>query len=113
MPETEPIDSFSSKPVGEAAIASKSCLVQPRRTQKTHRSSPTLLQLFALGLQVALFLTASASVGYGLFYSPLSLLSSAFHPAGIPWLTTPDSCEQTGRTWHQGRCFDYDHNPLF
>nr|WP_290222096.1 hypothetical protein [Trichocoleus desertorum] len=119
MSEIEPVDPSSSKPDDGAAIASKPylvqlpCFVQPRRTQKTHRSSPTLLQLFALGLQVALFLAASASVVYGLFYSPLSLLSSAVYPAGIPWLTTPDSCEQTGRTWHQGRCFDYDHNPLF
>ena len=113
MPEIEPVDPSSSKPDDGAAIAAKFCLVQLRRTQKNYRSSPTLLQLLALGLQVTLFLAAGASVVYGLFYSPLSLLSSAVYPAGIPWLTTPDSCEQTGRTWHQGRCFDYDHNPLF
>jgi len=114
MPETEPIDSSSSKPDDGTAIASESRLVQPRSTQKTHRSSPTLIQLLVLGFQVALFFAAIASIGYGLLlYLSPSLFSSTFHPAQIPWLTTQDSCEQTGRTWQQGRCFDYDHNPMF
>jgi hypothetical protein len=114
MPEIQPIESSSSKPADGVAIASEPRLVQPRSTPKTHRSTPTLIQLIALGFQVALFFTAISSIGYGLLlYLPPSLFSSTFHPAQIPWLTTPDTCEQTGRTWQQGRCLDYDHDPRF
>ncbi|HEY9806554.1 MAG TPA: hypothetical protein V6D04_08300 [Candidatus Obscuribacterales bacterium] len=115
MPELHSTDSdlAQSQSADVAAIASKPRPVLLPSLQCRHRSKTNLVQLLALSFQVTLLFTASASILYGLLSWPSSALPSRFHPAQIPWLTTQDGCEHTGRTWQQDHCFDYDHNPLF
>lgn len=113
MPQTEPIQSSSSKPEGSAAIASKPRFAQSQSLLSKHHSNTKAFQWLALGLQMALLAVASTSILYGLLDWSLFAWSKGFHPAQIPWLTTQDSCEQTGRTWQQGRCVDYEHDPRF
>lgn len=46
-------------------------------------------------------------------------LSSIFHlrdtsaPTSIPWIFNQSECEYTGRTWSDGKCWDYKHDPSF
>ena len=34
-------------------------------------------------------------------------------PTSIPWLTNQSECEQTGRIWLHGECWDTEHSPDF
>ena len=44
--------------------------------------------------------------------SPLLLVPSQ-HPVSIPWISNQNQCENSGRTWRNGECLDFDHNPDF
>ncbi len=47
--------------------------------------------------------------------SSLAFISntSSPNPTSIPWLEHQFDCEHTGRTWKDGKCWDYEHNPMF
>ncbi|WP_071518511.1 hypothetical protein [Geitlerinema sp. PCC 9228] len=49
-----------------------------------------------------------------LLKSPIRAVSHP-HPTSIPWLTTQEECEKTGRTWSQleSKCWDSEHHPWF
>ncbi|WP_427160855.1 hypothetical protein ACQFX9_04295 [Aliinostoc sp. HNIBRCY26] len=51
----------------------------------------------------ALFSLASSIVRQGNVSSPTS----------IPWIFDQSQCEDTGRTWRDGKCWDKEHNPQF
>lgn len=34
-------------------------------------------------------------------------------PAGIPFKADRSSCEESGRTWREGNCLDFGHDPTF
>lgn len=36
-----------------------------------------------------------------------------FYPTAIPWLTSRSACENTGRFWQHGQCWDKEHSPDF
>jgi hypothetical protein len=44
-------------------------------------------------------------------------LSAVFNPkaapAGIPFKADRSSCEESGRTWREGSCLDFGHDPTF
>ncbi|MBE9108174.1 hypothetical protein IQ273_01905 [Nodosilinea sp. LEGE 07298] len=44
-------------------------------------------------------------------------LSQVFNPraapAGIPFKADRSSCEESGRTWREGSCLDFGHDPTF
>jgi hypothetical protein len=42
-------------------------------------------------------------------------ITSSDHPASIPWLQEKSECEHSNsnRTWGEGKCWDYEHNPMF
>jgi|GEM_PF-579978 len=42
-----------------------------------------------------------------------SISTSAPNPTSIPWLENQFDCEHTSRTWRNGKCWDYEHNPMF
>jgi predicted negative regulator of RcsB-dependent stress response len=42
-----------------------------------------------------------------------SVQEEQYHPTSIPWLTSQASCERTGRSWHNGSCWDFEHHPQF
>lgn len=35
------------------------------------------------------------------------------YPAGIPFKEDRASCEDSGRIWQDGNCYDYEHDPTF
>ncbi|MCX7592659.1 MAG: hypothetical protein N2235_02645 [Fischerella sp.] len=45
--------------------------------------------------------------------SYLSSISISIHPTSIPWIGNQPQCQHTGRTWRNGRCWDYEHNMMF
>ncbi len=45
--------------------------------------------------------------------SYLSSISISSHPTSIPWISNQPKCEHTGRTWRNGKCWDYEHNMMF
>lgn len=63
-----------------------------------------------------LLLTSIFSVLYGVQnMSPLPLVdgTSTSHPVSIPWISNQNQCENSGRTWRDGECLDFEHNPDF
>ncbi len=48
---------------------------------------------------------------------PSTNLSKVFNPraapAGIPFKADRSSCEESGRTWREGSCLDFGHDPTF
>ncbi|MEH2438354.1 MAG: hypothetical protein V7K25_29845 [Nostoc sp.] len=67
--------------------------------------------LFLLG-----FLIILSICSYTIFSSVLSSLtpkSSSYYPTSIPWINDKSECEQTGRSWNNGKCWDSEHSPNF
>ncbi|MBW4661453.1 MAG: hypothetical protein KME15_22505 [Drouetiella hepatica Uher 2000/2452] len=72
----------------------------------SHKALATLTALIILSL--------GCTVIYGLLQ--LALAASQrdnIYPTAIPWLQTQDACEQTGRFWEEGRCWDAMQSPDF
>lgn len=36
-----------------------------------------------------------------------------FHATGIPWIQDAQSCQESGRFWEDGTCWDQQHDPSF
>jgi hypothetical protein len=43
----------------------------------------------------------------------LNFQSTYVHATSIPWIENEAGCKRTHRTWHQGKCWDSEHNHLF
>ncbi len=64
------------------------------------------------------FLTILLTSGGCTFYQAFSYLSASsasnyIHPTQLPWISDKSLCENTGRTWHEHQCWDYEHNSGF
>jgi hypothetical protein len=70
-----------------------------------------LLSAFAAILATSGFYTASFVFSY--VSSASTSMSISSHPASIPWLDNEAKCKHTHRTWHNGKCWDSEHNLLF
>lgn len=35
------------------------------------------------------------------------------HPVTVPWLSNKNQCEDSGKTWRDGECLDFEHDPSF
>lgn len=86
----------------------------PQRRQAERKLHPIYkpANLFVLSLLTTLVLASCTSIAYGLLHISLPKASDP-HPSGIPWLTSQENCEKTGRSWDQGQCLDYEHSPMF
>ncbi|MBD2111776.1 MULTISPECIES: hypothetical protein [Cyanophyceae] len=42
-----------------------------------------------------------------------AVLNPKAAPAGVPFKADRTSCEESGRTWREGDCLDFDHDPTF
>lgn len=43
-----------------------------------------------------------------------SLISSPpDNPTSIPWINNRSDCQYSGRTWHDDKCWDYEHSYMF
>ncbi|MBW4646014.1 MAG: hypothetical protein KME23_23985 [Goleter apudmare HA4340-LM2] len=71
--------------------------------------------------KVALLTTFFVTLFSSGFYSAFLILSSiefgsastSHNPTSIPWINNQAACAQSGRTWSNDKCWDYEHNPLF
>ncbi|WP_017316392.1 hypothetical protein [Mastigocladopsis repens] len=67
--------------------------------------------VFLIGLFIIL-LTSSFTT-FSFVFSLLTSVPTSPHPTSIPWLHNQSECKHTGRTWRDGKCWDYEHNPMF
>jgi hypothetical protein len=78
---------------------------QPTRSgQLVMAMAVTALGLGALAL--LLYLTRPAGL-------PGSIGRSPTNPAAIPFLGDRKTCENSGRTWENNQCLDFEHDPTF
>ncbi|NER78321.1 MAG: hypothetical protein F6K42_01845 [Leptolyngbya sp. SIO1D8] len=63
--------------------------------------------LIGLGILAALGLFQLKSISLD------TLTGIETHPAGIPFKEDQAACEESGRTWEEGKCIDYHHDPIF
>lgn len=35
------------------------------------------------------------------------------NPTSIPWIDNESRCHNSDRIWRDGKCWDYEHNPMF
>lgn len=43
-----------------------------------------------------------------LLFQPVSVF-----PTSIPWINSESQCKHTDRMWHDGKCWDYEHDMTF
>jgi hypothetical protein len=55
----------------------------------------------------------TASLILSLSYVGSTSTADISHPTSIPWLTDKSQCQHTHRIWRDGKCWDYEHNPMF
>ena len=60
-----------------------------------------------MGILALLALVQITSIDLSAVFSPKAA------PAGIPFKPDRTSCEESGRTWQEGDCLDFSHNPTF
>lgn len=60
-----------------------------------------------MGILALLAMVQITSVDLGAVFSPKAA------PAGIPFKADRTSCEESGRTWQDGTCLDFGHDPTF
>ncbi len=93
-----------------------------RRSKKRLRSQKGLYPLwtfgnivFIIGFLIILFASTFTilSVAFPSVGSIYSSSSTSFHPTAVPWIFNQSKCEETGRTWNKGECWDYEQSPMF
>lgn len=53
-------------------------------------------------------------VGYGCIrFFQWATPSASVSPASIPWIKSQSACQETGRSWQKGQCWDGSHDRLF
>ncbi|MDA0673394.1 MAG: hypothetical protein O3C67_06775 [Cyanobacteria bacterium] len=63
--------------------------------------------LIMMGVMALLSLTLLVSLDWR------GILRPGNYPADIPFKEDQENCESSGRTWQNGECIDYEHNPTF
>ena len=81
-----------------------------RRSIKRLRESPNYIYSTLLGSLVLLALLAGVTVPGILWLMRANSESqqSEIHPTAITWLQDQKACEETGRTWQEGRCLEHE-----
>ncbi len=71
----------------------------------------------ATNILVSLFIV---SVGWAIFFAgvlisqaKLPSINNNPFPTVYPLKPDQESCEESGRVWKEGECYDFDHNPNF
>ncbi|ARV60855.1 hypothetical protein BZZ01_21535 [Nostocales cyanobacterium HT-58-2] len=67
--------------------------------------------LFLMGFLFILF--TSGFTTFSFLFSLLTSVPTSPYPTSIPWQQNQSQCEHNGRTWRDGKCWDYEHNPMF
>lgn len=86
----------------------------PKRVRQEHPFYPYgAIAAILVTSFITVLLGMGISTGYQALSSSLQSKDERIHPTAIPWLENQASCEDTGRSWDQGQCWDQQHNPNF
>jgi hypothetical protein len=115
---SHPVDIRMSSPIPLLRFYLVLLAGRERRSRERLRSQKNMYPLWTPAniIAIAIFgamVATSAIALFSLLFSTLSPVTNTTHPALIPWLDTPESCEQTGRIWQDNQCWDRKHNPTF
>jgi hypothetical protein len=87
----------------------------PQRLQlERHKRSvwkPANVAVVAIALSVVVL--SSVGIQTILLPSIAAISHSQSHPTAIPWLQTKAACQNTGRVWRDGVCWDQEHDSSF
>ncbi len=67
--------------------------------------------MFLAGSVMILF--ASATTTSSLVFSFVTSRTDTSYPTSLPWVENKYECEQFGRTWRNGQCWDGEHSYTF
>lgn len=61
----------------------------------------------------ALLVTGFTSIVYNVLDISNLPMVPFNHPVTIPWISSKNQCEDSGKTWRDGECLDFEHDPSF
>ncbi|GAB4380510.1 MAG: hypothetical protein Kow00121_36910 [Elainellaceae cyanobacterium] len=84
---------------------------QRLRSQQASYSRKILVEIACS----ALLLSGIAAITVFKVILPMTqfVQETSAHPTGIPWLQDETACQDTGRNWQNGECWDQEHDPNF
>jgi hypothetical protein len=68
---------------------------------------------FVLLTITGVVLVTCGFVSLSLIIALINTNANKIHPTSIPWIEEKTRCDQTGRIWRNGKCWDSEHSPLF
>lgn len=89
-----------------------------RRSRERLASDRQLHPIWTLGnLMVILGATAAGAIALlallGLGHLERTWVPLQVAPAAIPFKADAEACEHSGRSWEDGECIDFEHDPVF
>lgn len=87
-----------------------------RSVQRLRTEGVICSQGAIVGVVLAVVLVGAATtIGLAQFFRSHmnELQKSEYHPTAIPWLESESECQQTGRYWQEGNCWDREHDANF
>lgn len=82
--------------------------------KKSKLSHQDIRRIIVLAIWAIILLPIGFYANFILFY--YVNINSNFtnqYPASIPDINNQFNCEKSERNWHNNKCWDYKHNPLF
>ncbi|MBD1914594.1 MULTISPECIES: hypothetical protein [Cyanophyceae] len=73
----------------------------------TPTNAVVIVGTMGMGILALLAMVQLTSINLSAVFSPKAA------PASIPFKTDRTSCEESGRTWQEGDCLDFGHDPTF
>jgi predicted ribosomally synthesized peptide with SipW-like signal peptide len=73
-------------------------------------------QILAIGGFSVLFVLSASATLLLISSSTLSFFSSrndTSYPTSLPWVESQSQCEEFGRSWRNGQCWDREHSGTF
>lgn len=86
-----------------------------QRLKLEHRKRSIWKPTNAVVIATALMVVMLSVVGIQAILLPSinAISESQSHPTAIPWLQTKSECQNTGRVWRDGVCWDREHDASF
>ncbi|MBD1866167.1 hypothetical protein H6F95_02380 [Cyanobacteria bacterium FACHB-471] len=87
----------------------------PQRLQTEFRKYPvwTTTNMMAIAVAIGLILLSSLGLQKALLPTLTKLTELEPHATDVPWIDSKAECQNTVRTWEDGRCRDWVNDPNF
>jgi hypothetical protein len=69
--------------------------------------------IFLIGFLIVLLASSYATLSFILSSLTSTFIPTPPYPTSIPWIDNQSECRHTNRTWHDGKCWDSEHSPMF